>query len=70
LAIISKFGIAGDQLTFFVASIVLGVIISHLIERPFLRLRAKWLPVTRRSAPAEDHAHVVLVDPLPSGRIP
>jgi peptidoglycan/LPS O-acetylase OafA/YrhL len=70
LMIISKFGIAGDQLAFFIGSIVLGVIISHLIERPFLRLRAKWLPVTPRSAPAEDHAHVVLVDPLPSGRIP
>jgi peptidoglycan/LPS O-acetylase OafA/YrhL len=70
LMIISKFGTAGDQFAFIVSSILLGVIISHLIERPFLRLRAKWLPVTARSAPPEDHAHVVLVDPLPAGRLP
>jgi peptidoglycan/LPS O-acetylase OafA/YrhL len=69
LLIISKFGTAGDQFAFLVASILLGVLISHLIERPFLRLRAKWLPVTSRSAPAEDHAHIVLVNPLPSRRL-
>jgi peptidoglycan/LPS O-acetylase OafA/YrhL len=69
LAIISRFGTAGDQVAFLVSSIVLGVIISHLIERPFLRLRAKWLPTSRVSAPAEHNTHVVLVDPLPSGRL-
>lgn len=69
LLVISTFGTAGDQLMFFVASIVLGVLISHLIERPFLRLRAKWLPSRPRSATSEKHAHVVLIDPLPSGRL-
>jgi peptidoglycan/LPS O-acetylase OafA/YrhL len=38
------FGTTGDRVLFFALSIVLGVVLSHLIERPFLRLRAKWLP--------------------------
>ena len=38
------FGSTGDRVLFFALSIVLGVVLSHLIERPFLRLRAKWLP--------------------------
>ena len=38
------FGNTGDRVLFFGLSILLGVVISHLIERPFLRLRAKWLP--------------------------
>lgn len=66
---ISRFGSGGDQLLFLGLSIVLGVVISHLVERPFLRLRSKWFPVSRTSAPAEDHAHIILVDPLPSGRL-
>ena len=67
--IVSRFGTAGDQLAFIGASILLGVIISHLIERPFLRLRAKWLPVTPRSTPPKDDTHIVLIDALPSGRL-
>jgi peptidoglycan/LPS O-acetylase OafA/YrhL len=66
---ISRLGSAGDQLLFLGLSILVGVLISHAIERPFLRLRAKWFPATRTSAPPEDHAHVILVDPLPSGRL-
>lgn len=38
------FGSTGDRVLFFALSILLGVVLSHLIERPFLRLRAKWLP--------------------------
>ena len=38
------FGSSGDRVLFFGLSIILGVVISHLIERPFLRLRAKWFP--------------------------
>ena len=37
-------GDTGDRVLFFGLSIVLGVVISHVIERPFLRLRATWLP--------------------------
>jgi peptidoglycan/LPS O-acetylase OafA/YrhL len=66
---ISRFGSAGDQLLFLGLSIATGVLISHAIERPFLRLRDKFFPATRSSAPPKDHAHVVLVDPLPSGRL-
>jgi peptidoglycan/LPS O-acetylase OafA/YrhL len=69
LMMISRFGAIGDQLLFLGLSIAVGVAISHLIERPFLQLRAKWLPISSKSAPAEDHAHIVLVDPLPSGRL-
>jgi peptidoglycan/LPS O-acetylase OafA/YrhL len=67
--IISRFGTAGDELVFVASSILLGVIISHAIERPFLALRAKWFPIIAKSAPAEEHAHLVLIDPLPSGRL-
>lgn len=66
---ISRFGTAGDQVLFLGLSIAVGVLISHAIERPFLRLRAKWFPVSPTSTPAKDHAHIVLVDPLPSGRL-
>jgi peptidoglycan/LPS O-acetylase OafA/YrhL len=69
LMAISRLGSAGDQLLFFALSILLGVVISHAIERPFLRLRAKWFPATPTSAPPKDHTHVILVDPLPSGRL-
>lgn len=44
LFVISYFGNVGDRVLFFVGSIILGALISHLIERPFLKLRAKWLP--------------------------
>lgn len=47
--VISRAGAAGDQLLFLGLSIVLGVIISHLVERPFLRLRAKWVPASPRT---------------------
>ena len=67
--IVSRYGTAGDQLVFIGSSIVLGVVISHLIERPFLKLRAKWLPSSPRSAPAEKHSHIVLVDPLPTEQL-
>lgn len=67
--VISRFGSLGDQLLFLGVSIVLGVAISHLVERPFLRLRAKWFPASPVSAPAENHTHIILVDPLPSGRL-
>lgn len=69
LAVISRFGKAGDQLFFLASSVLLGVIISHLIERPFLRLRAKWLPSSPRSAPAEEQTHIILVDPLPTEQL-
>lgn len=55
LIVISQFGAFGDRVLFFILSIFLGVLISHLIERPFLRLRARWLsgstlkPVHERS---------------------
>lgn len=44
LFVFPYFGYTGDRILFFVSSVVLGVVISHVIERPFLRLRAKWLP--------------------------
>jgi peptidoglycan/LPS O-acetylase OafA/YrhL len=66
---VSRLGSAGDQLLFLGLSIVAGVLISHAIERPFLRLRAKWFPANRTSAPPKDHAHVILVDPLPCRRL-
>ena len=69
LMAISRLGSAGDQLLFLGLSIALGVLISHAIERPFLRLRAKWFPATPTSTPPKDHAHVILVDPLPAGRL-
>jgi peptidoglycan/LPS O-acetylase OafA/YrhL len=40
----SNFGNTGDRFLFFFASIMLGILLSHAIERPFLKLRAKWLP--------------------------
>jgi peptidoglycan/LPS O-acetylase OafA/YrhL len=67
--VVSRLGAAGDQLLFLGLSIALGVVISHLVERPFLKLRAKWIPASPQSAPSEDHAHIVFVDPLPSGRL-
>lgn len=49
------FGTTGDRVLFFGLSVVLGVVLSHLIERPFLRLRAKWLPShTERSPVVHD----------------
>ncbi len=33
-----------DRMAFIGASIILGIILSHLIERPFLKLRSKWAP--------------------------
>jgi peptidoglycan/LPS O-acetylase OafA/YrhL len=33
---------------FFGLSVVLGGFISHAVERPFLRLRAKWFPAVSR----------------------
>ena len=44
----SQFGDVGDRLMFFGLSVVLGVLISHAVERPFLRLRAKWFPAISR----------------------
>lgn len=44
LFVLPYFGETGDRVLFFSLSIVLGVVISHAIERPFLRLRPKWLP--------------------------
>ena len=64
--VVSRIGTIGDQLLFLGLSIGLGVVISHLVERPFLKLREKWLPASPRSTPSEDHAHIVLADPLPS----
>ena len=69
IMIASRFGAAGDQIAFVGLSILLGVLISHAIERPFLKLRAKWLPTTPGSAAAEDHAPIVLTDPLPASRL-
>ena len=43
-SIFPYFGYTGDRILFFGLSVVLGVVISHVIERPFLRLRARWLP--------------------------
>lgn len=37
-----------DRLAYLAASIGLGVALSHVIERPFLRLRARLLPSRRR----------------------
>ena len=55
LSIFPYFGDTGDRVLFFSLSIVLGVVISHAIERPFLRMRARWLPShdSRRSIPEE-----------------
>ena len=69
LMTISRLGSMGDQLLFLGLSVGLGVLLSHAIERPFLQLRAKWFPATPTSTPAKDHAHVILIDPLPSGRL-
>lgn len=66
LMFVSQFGAGADRVLFLVSSILLGVFISHAVERPFLRLRAKWLPIIPKSAPPEDHTHLVLVDPFPA----
>ncbi|HEY2883533.1 MAG TPA: hypothetical protein VGJ15_13895, partial [Pirellulales bacterium] len=39
---------------FVIGSIVVGVLSSRLIERPFLKLRERWIPATGRSAVAEE----------------
>jgi peptidoglycan/LPS O-acetylase OafA/YrhL len=46
----SNFGNTGDRFLFFFASIMLGILLSHAIERPFLKLRAKWLPAAPKPA--------------------
>jgi peptidoglycan/LPS O-acetylase OafA/YrhL len=51
LMAVSRLGTGGDQLLFLALSIVLGVVISHLVERPFLKLRAMWFPISPLSAP-------------------
>jgi peptidoglycan/LPS O-acetylase OafA/YrhL len=43
-AVVSAVGPLGDRALFFLLSIIGGVAISHLVERPFLRLRARWFP--------------------------
>lgn len=52
LQVILLLGRSGDRILFFVLSILLGVLLSHCIERPFLRLREKWLPGTSVRAKA------------------
>ena len=36
-----------ERVLFMALSIAAGVLTSHAIERPFLRLRSKWLPAAR-----------------------
>ena len=59
LFVLPYFGETGDRILFFSLSIVLGVAISHAVERPFLRLRAKWLP-----------SHAGSRSEVPDGRTP
>ena len=47
-SVITQFGYLGDRVMFFTLSMVLGVLISHAVERPFLRLRARWFPAVSR----------------------
>jgi peptidoglycan/LPS O-acetylase OafA/YrhL len=62
--IISYLGSTGDQLVFVGSSILLGVLISHLVERPFLRLRAKWLPFTATSPPVSELQTAIATTPV------
>jgi peptidoglycan/LPS O-acetylase OafA/YrhL len=45
-----------DRIVFWGASIITGVLASHLIERPFLRLRSRWLPSGASSRPPRESA--------------
>ena len=38
-----------NRLVFVVASFAVGILLAHLVERPFLKLRERWIPA-RRSA--------------------
>jgi peptidoglycan/LPS O-acetylase OafA/YrhL len=40
-----------DRVTFWILSIGAGYLASHAIERPFLALRSKWLPMSGRERP-------------------
>lgn len=69
LNVISLFGSLGDRVFFFLLSILLGVLISHLIERPFLGLRARWLPGSSLKADPARSSHQPITPapaPLPS----
>jgi peptidoglycan/LPS O-acetylase OafA/YrhL len=57
------FGTTGDRVLFFGLSIVLGVVLSHFIERPFLRLRAKWLPSYAERGSIVHDTRPVILDP-------
>lgn len=53
LQFILLFGRSGDRILFLALSILLGVLLSHSVERPFLRLREKWFPRSSvKAAPA------------------
>lgn len=45
-----------DRILFFLVSLVLGVVISHVIERPMLELRDRWLPSTKATRPPESRS--------------
>jgi peptidoglycan/LPS O-acetylase OafA/YrhL len=42
-----------DRVTFWVLSIATGYLASHAVERPFLALRSKWLPMSGRERPEQ-----------------
>lgn len=46
--VFANFGDAGDRIVIFAGAIILGILISHLVERPFLRLRARLLPSNKK----------------------
>lgn len=41
---LSGFGGTGDRIIFVTLSLLAGVLVSHAIERPFLRYRSRWIP--------------------------
>ncbi len=47
-----------DRALFFVASIASGIALSHIIERPALRLRSKWVPSTPRTAASQSPSSI------------
>lgn len=48
--VFANFGDAGDRIVIFAGALVLGILISHLIERPFLRLRSRLVPSNKKPA--------------------
>jgi peptidoglycan/LPS O-acetylase OafA/YrhL len=58
--------------TFVITSIIGGILLSHVVERPFLKLREKWVPARKKAKPTEETPTIALptttAAPLPAKR--